>query len=514
MAEVHRNSDETIKSINAAYDKAIVDINEDIDRIFSKFKIDSGLSDIEVRALLNSTIPSSELDEIRSRINRIKDGDIKRNLLARINAGAYRARITRLEALKESIYISSKQIADAELYLSTQGYINTITSSYYRNIYDIQKGTGLGFSFASMSVGTVEQLLKNNWSGKHYSKRIWDNTDVLAGKLEEVITSGLMQGKGSRKMAAEIEDMSAYGKFAAERLIRTETTYFTNESEQKAYEECDIEKYVFVATLDMRTSSQCRARDRKVYKVSERQPWVNCPPLHAFCRSTTIAYFGKSTMESLTRRARDPLTGQTYVIKNINYKDWYQKNVVEKYGPQKAEIIQNMINNKVSDKAQYIKYKDELGNEAPGSFDKFRELKYNDIKAWEDIKGFYRYKLNNPDSDKIYYEINKKIEELRNNGSVRIKGVAVKPNPILIKELNDHTLKRMAEREITKEDAQSFIDKSIVAFKQRKGTQHAYYSEKGFTAITTTGKVLSTGLLDEKGKIIVKEVKKILWTKE
>ncbi len=330
MAAIHKDSDKTIAAVNAAYDKAIQELNDDINDIFVNFMIGSEISPQEAQRLLNAKIPNPLLRIFKRILPRIKNDSIKKFLLARLNVNAYKARITRLEALKESIYINSKQIADAELYLSTQGYINTIKQSYYKNIFDIQQGLNIGFSFATMPMGTIEEILKNNWSGKHYSKRIWDNTDALASKLEEVITSGVMQGKNSRKMATEIQDMTDYGKFAAERLIRTETTYFTNESEQQTYEECGIKKYIFVATLDTRTSPQCRAHDNKVYNVSQRQTGVNVPPLHTYCRSTTAAYFGKETMENLTRRARDPDTGKTYVIKNMNYNEWYQKYVEAK----------------------------------------------------------------------------------------------------------------------------------------------------------------------------------------
>jgi hypothetical protein len=47
-----------------------------------------------------------------------------------------------------------------------------------------------------------------------------------------------------------------------------------------------------------------------------------------------------------------------------------------------------------------------------------------------------------------------------------------------------------------------------VAFKQRNGTQYAYYSEKGFAVITLDGEVGTSGWLDDKGKMIIEEVNK------
>lgn len=353
MEEYHKNSDSTIKKISAAYDKAIKDINEDINKIFYKYQLDSGLSTTEVRELLNAKIPKKELDSIRKRIYNIQDEELKRYMMAQLNAGAYKARITRLEALKESIYINSKLAADVEINQSTKLYTDNIKRAYYSNAFDIQKGLGVGFNIAEMPTETIQEILKNNWSGKHYSKRVWHNTDVLAKQLEEVITSGLMSGKSSRRMAQELRELTDYGKFACERLIRTETTYITNMAELESYKECGIEKYIFLATLDNRTSEQCRKKDRKIFRRDKAKVGVNLPPLHPFCRSTTRAYLGESTLKDIKRRARDPETGKTYLVPgDMTYEQWYDK-FAEKSPTKKIKKQSNEAINKDGKKIEF-----------------------------------------------------------------------------------------------------------------------------------------------------------------
>lgn len=389
IASYHKNSDETIFKINKAYDKAIADINSDIKKIFNKYAIEYKLSKTEARQLLNSYIHAKDLKSIRDKIKYIQDEDLKKYLMAQLNYSPYKARITRLEVLKESIYINTKLLSQEEFKLSTSDYIDNMKEAYYRNIFDIQKGIGLGFTFSEMPIDFIEEVLRNKWSGENYSKRIWNNTDVLAERLEEVITSGLMSGANSKKMAKELDDLSSYGKFASERLIRTETTYVTNMAEIESYKECDIEKCVFLATLDLRTSKICRSMDGKVLIVGKAKPGVNLPPLHPFCRSTTIAYLGKGTLETLQRRARDPVTGKNYIINNMNYNEWYEKFVVNKYGQGKTEVLEKMIKNKASDKKQYAKYKDSLSELLPKNFNDFQKLKYNSPDIWSKIKDVY-----------------------------------------------------------------------------------------------------------------------------
>lgn len=429
MADYHKNNDLTTVKINNAYDKAISDINHDIKRIFDTYTIGSKLDSSEIRKLLNSKISVKEIEDIRAKIDFINDEEIKNYLKARFNSNAYKARITRLEALKNSIYIRSKQIADTELTESNLGYINTIKDAYYKNIYDIQKGIGIGFDFASMPVSKIDEILSNKWSGENYSQRIWGNTDVLAGKLEETITSGLMSGKSMAKIAKELVDMTNYGKMAAERLVRTETTYVANMAELQSYKECDIKKYVFVATLDMRTSQICREHDGKIYEVSKGVSGENLPPLHPWCRSTTIAYMGAEWFKGIQRRARDPQTGKTYVIQNMNYNEWYQKYVVDKYGDQKAESFEKIIKNKASDKKQFAEYKKILGKESPKSLKEFQDLKYNSIKEWEvkkreysTIEAISNKEWSNVYKEKVkgaYYDFRKDNVELSWHGAQR-----------------------------------------------------------------------------------------------
>ena len=330
MAEYHRDADETVRTINAAYDKAQKDIQVDIDKIFSTFATNGELGPEKAKKILNQKIPNPLFNMAKKLYPKIKNERIRKWLLVRINAPAYRARITRLEALKESIYLRSKELADVELSLSQSSYLKTINSAYYRTMFDIQKGTGYGFEFAQMSDKTIKEILLNRWSGEHFSDRVWGNTDVLASQVTEVITAGFMSGAGNRKMIQELAERMNVGKFAASRLVRTETTYMANAAEMASYEEAEIEKYQFLATLDLRTSPQCREKDLKVYKVSEAKAGVNMPPLHPFCRSTTIAYFGDEELSNIQRRARNPVTGKNELVPaNMNYEQWYNKNVLK-----------------------------------------------------------------------------------------------------------------------------------------------------------------------------------------
>ena len=150
----------------------------------------------------------------------------------------------------------------------------------------------------------------------------WRNSQIMAKKLEQVLLKGVMTGKSYRKLAVELEEMSEDGVFAAERLIRTEMTYIANQAELQAYK-VGIEEYIFVATLNSRTSKPCRKMDRKRVKISEAVVGENLPPLHPWCRSTTRIGIDDEVLATMQRRARDPQSGKTYLIPaNMSYYEW------------------------------------------------------------------------------------------------------------------------------------------------------------------------------------------------
>lgn len=322
LASMHQQSTPYVFEINKYYDKALKDLQKDINKIFQVYANNHNLTRAEAKRLLNTKISTREIEHLRREISQIANAELKKSLLAQLNANAYSARISRIEALKQSIQVHYSKVSDKQLTLSKAAYINTIRESYYMTAFNLQKGIDIGFHIAQIPTNTMKAILNTNWSGKLYGKRIQQNTNGMIDVIAKTLTSGFISGKSIPKMVKEIEELTEYGKYEAERLIRTETTFFSNQGALESYRECEIEKYIFVATLDNRTSKQCQKKDRKVYKVAKAMPGENLPPLHVFCRSTTRAYLDEKYMKNIQRRTRDPVTGKTYLVGNMNYKEW------------------------------------------------------------------------------------------------------------------------------------------------------------------------------------------------
>ena len=58
-------------------------------------------------------------------------------------------------------------------------------------------------------------------------------------------------------------------------LARTEINNICNQADLAVYKAAGIDKYQFVATLDLRTSEICRSMDNTVHEVSQARTGIN-----------------------------------------------------------------------------------------------------------------------------------------------------------------------------------------------------------------------------------------------
>ena len=306
-------------------------LDKQINKIFDKFQRDYGLSERDARHVLKNMKDQKDLNELRKVLEARPDDPNIQRLLADLDSPAYAYRMKRLERLsadldsmRESIYHSEKKGSDAF-------YSDLMKDSYYKATFDLQQQTGLAYSFSDLPETEIKRLQGLKWTGEAYSDRIWSNTGALASSVKDELLVSLMTGRSVRDTSQAIAERFEVGQNKARRLVRTESAFFHNQMELLSYEDAEITKYRFVAVLDKRTSHICQEHDNKVYDTDKAVPGVNYPPLHPWCRSTTIAHDDNIDYSKLERRARNPETGKVeYVPADMSYKEWYDKYVADK----------------------------------------------------------------------------------------------------------------------------------------------------------------------------------------
>ncbi|MBS5080668.1 MAG: minor capsid protein [Clostridiales bacterium] len=385
MFDYMADAEQTANEISALYLKASRHISAELDAIFERYRKKHHLSEAEAYRLLNQIHDKTSINELKEALRADKTDQAKADILAELESPAYQARLERLQQTQNQLDLTMQNVYQQEKIKNTSHYVDLANQAYYKSIFDIQQRTGLGFSFNVVDAKAIDRVINSKWSGENYSKRIWRNTQALAQDLKEELLINLVTGRTDREAAEIIQNKFASGASEARRLVRTESNNLANQMEMKSYEECDIEWYLYVATLDLRTSFKCRELDGKRFKVSEQQPGKNCPPMHPWCRSTTICDITEEELAGMERRARDPVTGKTEKVPaTMSYDEWYKKHVANNPA---AQVEEKKIQNAGKDKKQYETYKDTLGEEyVPKDFHKFQDEKHNKTDEYGIIK--------------------------------------------------------------------------------------------------------------------------------
>lgn len=311
-------------------------LDKQINKVFDKFQRDYGLSERDARQVLKNMKDQKDLNELRKVLEaRPNDPNIQR-LLADLDSPAYAYRMKRLERLNDDLDRMRELIYRSEKTGSDAFYSDLMKDSYYKATFDLQQQTGLAYGFSELPETEIKRLKALKWTGEGYSDRIWSNTGALASNVKDELLVSLMTGRSVKDTAQAIAERFEVGQNKARRLVRTESAFFHNQMELLSYEDAEITKYKFVAVLDRRTSHICQEHDNKVYDTDKAISGVNYPPLHPWCRSTTVAHDEDADYSKLERRARNPKTGKVeYVPADMTYKEWYDKYVAE---PREREL--------------------------------------------------------------------------------------------------------------------------------------------------------------------------------
>ena len=306
------------KELVKAYKEAMDNIGKEISNLFYKYADDNNLSYKDAQKLLNSNEYKEFKHDLKTYMKLIEEY-ADEELLLELNTLAMKSRISRLE---EMFYQCGKYIN--EVYENTNkrlqiAYSSTIKDNYYQTIYDIHKAIGVGASFSYIDNDMIKEILAFPWSGRHYSQRLWSNRTKLKNAMVEELTQMLIQGKGVKETSKALSKRLDADLKNCIRLIHTEHSYFMGEATAKAYEEMNVDKYQFLATLDNRTSEICQKLDGKVFDLKDRVVGVNASPMHPRCRSCEIPYIDN---DYSTRFARDSKGKRIEVPSSITYKEW------------------------------------------------------------------------------------------------------------------------------------------------------------------------------------------------
>ncbi len=283
----------------AEYDKAMARIKRDTEAWYARLAKNNAVSMAEARKLLSA----SELREFRWNLDEYREAIIKHGgdpkwKKAIENARA-RIHISKLDEQKIRMRHEIEMLAAKRVKGTTDTMADIYKGGYYRSVYEVQRGKGKGVPPTQLDKRQIDRVLSKPWApdGSNFSARIWLDKTKLVAELETSLEQHIIRGEQLPTVIKNFSEKMGVSMRTAERLIRTEAAYFSGQSRLDGYRESGVERYKYVATMDHRTSEKCQGMNGKVILVSEAKAGVNYPPLHAYCRSTTIPFFGEEDSE-------------------------------------------------------------------------------------------------------------------------------------------------------------------------------------------------------------------------
>ena len=312
--------------IEKQYRQAQKQIEGQIAAWYQRFAKNNGITLADARKMLTS----KELEELKWDINQYiqygEENAINGTWVKQLENASARYHISRLEALKLQTQQSIEAMFGNQLDSIDSAMRNIYTSGYYRTAFEIQKGVGVGWDFATLDEKQISKIINKPWAvdGKNFSERVWGNRQKLVNELNTELTRNIILGQDPQKAIDAIARKMNTSKTAAGRLVMTEEAFFSSAAQKDCFAELDVEQFEIVATLDSHTSDICREMDGKHFPMSQWEVGVTAPPFHVWCRSTTVPFFDDE-FDSIGERAARGEDGKTYYVSSdMTYKQWQQ----------------------------------------------------------------------------------------------------------------------------------------------------------------------------------------------
>lgn len=327
--KVDEITDVEVEKVRKAIEDAIDDLNRQIHDIYMKYAVDNHMTYADTLQYLTDNERKEFQRDLQYYLEKYKDREYVKKYKKELHSLSVRARVQRIEAFIANI---KQHASDLEEMLNTETreqISQLYTEGYLRNAYDIlgsQEPTTAQV-VPAFNVRVVREIMETPWSGKNYSKKVWDISTNFEQKLEEVLTRGLIQGKHPDVIAREFR-AAGFGKerlnkdgsvrkggiaWSAETLIRTEAANLIEQAQLNSYTEFKTERYVFMTSKDFKVCDTCQELEGKDFAVEDAKTSVNYPPMHPICRCTT--------------RAKTCYDDEDESQYDLPYDEWYEKYV-------------------------------------------------------------------------------------------------------------------------------------------------------------------------------------------
>ncbi|WBL16369.1 minor capsid protein [Sutcliffiella sp. NC1] len=226
---------------------------------------------------------------------------------------------TIIDNFNESVNTELNKISAIELLTTTAILQTTYQKSYYKSAFVLEQAIGVNVNFNHVNDFILNEFINQNWSGRHFSERIWLNQNALRESLSNNLERGIREGHKLDKIAKVFDEEFNSKAYQSQRLVRTETARIISEARDQVYEENGIEQVQWLATLETGTCSDCADLDGQIFDRND--PMRPKVPLHPNCKCDTVP-----VIEGGTNIRKDNETKE--YIPYATYEEWEKANSI------------------------------------------------------------------------------------------------------------------------------------------------------------------------------------------
>ncbi|SCJ96082.1 NAD+--asparagine ADP-ribosyltransferase [uncultured Clostridium sp.] len=138
------------------------------------------------------------------------------------------------------------------------------------------------FEFYSYNAGlkNVKKIIEDNFKGKVFSERVWENQDEVSKKLHSQIKKFLDGKINVNQIKKDIEKTFNNSAYNSKRLVETEVSRCSSNAFDKFCEETGVKKVKYNATLDSKICNDCAEYHNKIFSLKDKIE----VPRHPLCR--------------------------------------------------------------------------------------------------------------------------------------------------------------------------------------------------------------------------------------
>lgn len=341
--------EETYRGVQPYFDKALREINADIETWIYRIAKNNEISMANAKKLLDA----NQLEEFKWSVEEYikygKENAINQQWIKQLENASAKFHISRLEALKIQVQQSAEKAFGNYLDDVDAMAKKVYEEGYYRSAFELQKGFGIGWNIASIDEKKLSKLISKPWAadGKNFSDRIWQAKSQMVHDLHSELTRACILGKGPdeaiKNLSKYVDKRFKNAKVQAGRLVMTEQAFFSATAQKDCFNELGVEEYEIVATLDSHTSEICQELDGKHFPMSQYEEGVTAPPFHVGCRSTTCPYFDDEFTVGEMRAARGEGGKTYYVPADMKYAEWKKSFAEGGYKNGLNSVVKNAI---------------------------------------------------------------------------------------------------------------------------------------------------------------------------